>query len=95
LANLVGRLGDRRAVVLVGAAGLLGLLALGFARVQSAELAGIKGPWLWTAAALGVVAVVVALAWKVLRRPGNLLIAFLGAAVAASMIGAALVPFRA
>jgi hypothetical protein len=95
LANLVGRLGDRRAVVLVGAAGLLGLATLAFARGESADVPGIKGPWLWTAAALGAVAVVVALAWKALRRPGSMLVAFLGAAVAASMIGAALVPLQA
>lgn len=95
LADLVGRLGDRRGVVLVGAAGLLGLVALAFARVESADLPGIKGPWLWTAAALGSVAVVVALVWRVFRRPGNILVAFLAGAVAASMIGAALVPLQA
>ncbi|MEI8407968.1 MULTISPECIES: hypothetical protein [unclassified Kribbella] len=95
LADLVGRLGDRRGVVLVGAAGALGLVALAFARVESADLPGIKGPWLWTAAALGSVAVVVALVWRVFRRPGNILVAFLAGAVAASMIGAALVPLQA
>ncbi|MEU4608645.1 hypothetical protein AB0F43_37125 [Kribbella sp. NPDC023972] len=95
LANLVGRLGDRRAVVLVGAAGLCGLVALAVARAESAELRGIKGPWLWSAAALGVVAMVIALAWKVLRRPGSIVVAFLAAAVAASMIGATLVPLQA
>ncbi|WP_433164863.1 hypothetical protein [Kribbella sp. CA-247076] len=95
LANLVGRLGDRRAVVLVGAAGLCGLAALAFARVEAADLRGIKGPWLWTAAAVGAVAVVVALAWKVMRRPGNILVAFVAGAVAASMIGATLVPLQA
>ncbi|MEV0287097.1 hypothetical protein AB0H36_23525 [Kribbella sp. NPDC050820] len=95
LANLVGRLGDRRGVVLVGAAGLCGLVALGYARLESTELPGIKGPWLWTTAALVAVAVVIALAWKVLRRPGNVLVAFLASGVAASMVGAALVPLQA
>ncbi|MDX2972477.1 hypothetical protein PWY87_28690 [Kribbella solani] len=95
LANLVGRLGDRRAVVLVGAAGLLGLVAFAVARAQSADLQGIKGPWLWTLAAVAVVAVLVAVAWKVVRRPGNFLVALGGAAVAACMIGATLVPLQA
>jgi hypothetical protein len=95
LANLVGRLGDRRAVVLVGAAGLLGLGALAVARSESADLLGVKGPWLWTAAAVAVVAVLVAVAWKLARRPGRFLVALLGGAVAACMIGAALVPLQA
>ncbi|MEV5961719.1 hypothetical protein AB0L70_08145 [Kribbella sp. NPDC051952] len=95
LANLVGRLGDRRAVVLVGAAGLLGLAGLAIARSASADLRGVKGPWLWTAVALGAVAVVVALAWKAFRRPGNVLVALAAGLVAASMIGAILVPLQA
>jgi hypothetical protein len=95
LANLAGRLGDRRAVVLVGAAGLLGLVGLAVARSESADLRGIKGPWLWTAGALTAVAVVVALAWKAFRRPGNVFVALLVGAVAASMIGAMLVPLQA
>jgi hypothetical protein len=95
LANLVGRLGDRRAVVLVGAAGLLGLVALAIARWQSADLPGIKAPWLWTLAAVAAVALLVAIVWKLARRPGNFFVALLGAAVAACMIGAALVPLQA
>ncbi|RZU13710.1 hypothetical protein EV645_4563 [Kribbella rubisoli] len=95
LANLVGRLGDRRAVILVGAGGLLGLVALAIARWQSADLPGIKAPWLWTLAAVLGVAVLVAVAWKLARRPGNFFVALLGAAVAACMIGAALVPLQA
>jgi hypothetical protein len=38
---------------------------------------------------------VIALAWKVFRRPGNILVAFLAGGVAAGMIGAALVPLQA
>jgi hypothetical protein len=95
LANLVGRLGDRRSVVLVGTAGLLGLVALAVARVQSADLPGLKGPWLWAGAAIGGVALVVALGWKVARRPGNIVVAFIAAAVAACMIGATLIPLQA
>ncbi|MEU4288927.1 hypothetical protein AB0E63_11960 [Kribbella sp. NPDC026596] len=95
LANLAGRLADRRAVVLVGAAGLLALVGLAVARSESADLKGIKGPWLWTAAALVAVAVVVALAWKAFRRPGNVFVALLVGAVAASMIGAMLLPLQA
>jgi hypothetical protein len=95
LANLVGRLGDRRAVVLVGAAGLLGLVGLAVARAESAELRGIKGPWLWTVAALCLAAGLVAVAWKALRRPGSVFVALLAGAVAASMIGATLVPLQA
>ncbi|MFF0266581.1 hypothetical protein [Kribbella sp. NPDC004536] len=95
LANLVGRLGDRRAVVLVGAAGLLGLAGFAVARSESADLPGIKGPWLWTLAVVGVVALLVAVVWKVARRPGNFFVAMLGAAVAVCMIGAALVPLQA
>ncbi len=93
LATLVERLGDRRSVVLVGAAGVLGLVALAVAR--SADLHGINGPWLLTGAALAAVAVVVAVGWKVARRPGNVWVALLAGAVAASMIGAALVPLQA
>ncbi|WP_329005139.1 hypothetical protein OHA18_17340 [Kribbella sp. NBC_00709] len=95
LANLVGRLGDRRAVVLVGASGLLGLVAMAIARSQSADLRGIKGPWMWTVAAVLAVAVLVAVVWKLARRPGNFFVALLGGAVAACMIGAALVPLQA
>jgi len=95
LANLVGRLGDRRGVVLVGAAGALGLVALGIARSQSADLRGIKGPWLWTAAALATVAILVALGWKLFGRPGSVFVALLAGAVAASMVGAVLVPLQA
>ena len=94
LANLVGRLGDRRAVVLVGAAGLLGLVALAVARSQSADLRGIKGPWVWTVAAVAAVALLVAVVWKLARRPGNFFVALLGGAVAACMIGATLVPLQ-
>ncbi|HWD79794.1 MAG TPA: hypothetical protein VG497_12960 [Kribbella sp.] len=95
LANLVGRLGDRRAAVLVGAAGLLGLAGFAVARSESADLRGVKGPWLWTVAVVVVVALLVAVGWKVARRPGNFFVAMLGAAVAACMIGAALVPLQA
>ena len=95
LANLAGRLADRRVVVLVGAAGLLGLVGLAVARSESAGVRGIKGPWLWTAAVLAAVAVVVSLAWKAFRRPGNIFVAALIGVVAASMIGATLVPLQA
>ncbi|WP_427886495.1 hypothetical protein ACQHIV_27595 [Kribbella sp. GL6] len=95
LANLVGRLGDRKAVVLVGAAGLLGLIGFAVARSESADLRGIKGPWLWTIAVAAAVAVLVAVGWKLARRPGNFFVALLGGAVAACMIGAALVPLQA
>jgi hypothetical protein len=95
LANLVGRLHDRRAVVLVGAAGLLGLVAFAVARAESADLPGIKAPWLWTTAAVTVVAVLVAVGWKAAHRPGSFFVALVGAAVAACMIGAALVPLQA
>ncbi|MFI5692047.1 hypothetical protein ACIA58_09435 [Kribbella sp. NPDC051586] len=95
LANLVGKLGDRRSVVLVGAAGLLGLVALAVARSESADLRGIKGPWLWTLGAVLAVAVLVAVVWKLARRPGNFFVALLGSAVAVCMIGAALVPLQA
>jgi len=95
LANLVGRLGDRRAVVLVSAAGLLGLAGLAVARAESAELRGVKGPWLLTVAALCLAAGLVAVAWKALRRPGNVFVALVAGAVAASMIGATLVPLQA
>jgi hypothetical protein len=93
LTTLVGRLGDQRAVVLVGAAGVLGLVGLAVAR--TIDVKGLRGPWLWTGAALVMVALVVALGWKASRRPGNFSAAFLAAAVAASMVGAALVPLQA
>ncbi|HEY3511879.1 MULTISPECIES: hypothetical protein [Kribbella] len=95
LANLVGRLGDRKAVVLVGSAGLLGLIGFAVARSESADLHGVKGPWLWTIAVVAAVAVLVAAGWKLARRPGNFFVALLGGAVAACMIGAALVPLQA
>ncbi|TDW18706.1 hypothetical protein [Kribbella kalugense] len=95
LANLVGRLGDRRAVVLVGSAGLLGLVAMAIARWQSADLRGIKGPWLWTVGAVVAVGLLVAVVWKLARRPGSFFVALLGGAVAACMIGATLVPLQA
>ncbi|GAA1112874.1 hypothetical protein GCM10009630_07490 [Kribbella jejuensis] len=95
LAQLVGRLEDRRAAVLVGSAGVLGLAGFAVARSESAELPGIKGAWLWTLAVVVIVAVLVAAGWKVARRPGNFFVAMLGGAVAACMIGAALVPLQA
>lgn len=95
LANLVGRLGDRKAVVLVGSAGLLGLIGFAVARSESADLHGVKGPWLWTIAVVAAVAVLLAAGWKLARRPGNFFVALLGGAVAACMIGAALVPLQA
>jgi hypothetical protein len=95
LANLVGRLGDRRSVVLICIAGLLGLVACAVARTESADLPGLSGPWLWTGAGLLVAAVAVAVAWKLLRRPGSILVAFVAGGVAASMIGATLVPLQA
>ncbi|MGW7687141.1 hypothetical protein ACWGID_40750 [Kribbella sp. NPDC054772] len=95
LANLVGRLADRRAVVLVGVAGLLGLVTLAIARWQSADLPGIKEPWLWTAVAVVVAGLVVAVGWKAARRPGNFFVALLGGVVAACMVGATLVPLQA
>jgi hypothetical protein len=94
LANLVGRLGDRRAVVLVGAAGVLGLVGMAVARSKSSSLHGLKGPWVWTLAAVVVAALLVAVAWKALHRPGSFLVALVGGAVAACMIGAALVPLQ-
>lgn len=95
LANLVSCLGDRRGVALVGTAGALSLAGLTVARSKAAGLAGVKGPWLWTLAALLIVGVVVGLGWKVFRRPGNVGVAIAAAAVAACMIGAVLVPLQA
>ncbi|MFB6719879.1 hypothetical protein ACFCV3_06960 [Kribbella sp. NPDC056345] len=95
LANLVGQLGDRRGVVLVGIAGALSLAGLAVARSEAAGLAGVKGPWLWMLAVLLIVGVVVGLGWKVFRRPGNVGVAMVAAAVAACMIGAVLVPLQA
>jgi hypothetical protein len=95
LANLVERLGDRRGPVLVGAAGLLGLLGCVVARIGSADLSGVKGPWLWTAAALVGVSVVLAVGWKLARRNGNIVTAFLASLVAAATIGAITVPVQA
>ncbi|WP_405063693.1 hypothetical protein OG474_19150 [Kribbella sp. NBC_01505] len=95
LANLVGQLGDRRGVALVGAAGALSLAGLAVARSKAAGLAGVKGPALWMLAVVLVVGVVVGLGWKVFRRPGNVGVAMVAAAVAACMIGAVLVPLQA
>ncbi|GAA0571213.1 hypothetical protein [Kribbella sandramycini] len=94
LANLVGRLGDRRGVALVGAAGLLGLIGFAIARSQTADTAGIKSAWVWTLAAVVVVGVLVSLAWKGFRRPGHVGVAFVAAAVTAGMVGATLVPLQ-
>jgi hypothetical protein len=95
LVSLVERLGDRRGVVLVGAASVLGLVACGLARVGSTNLAGVKGPWLWTAAALAGAAVLLAVGWKLARRSGKVVTAFLVALVTAGMVGAITVPLQA
>ncbi|MFK4083871.1 hypothetical protein ACI2LF_07180 [Kribbella sp. NPDC020789] len=95
LANLVGKLGDRRGVVLVGVAGALGLVGLAVARSQAAGVQGVLRPWLYALAVLLIVGVVVGIGWKAFRRPGNIGIAMVAAAVAACMIGAVLVPLQA
>ncbi|MFI5732487.1 hypothetical protein ACIA49_20365 [Kribbella sp. NPDC051587] len=95
LANLVGKLGDRRGVVLVAVAGALGLVGLAVARSQAASFQGVLRPWLYALAVLLIVGVVVGVGWKAFRRPGNVGIAMVAAAVAACMIGAVLVPLQA
>lgn len=94
LANLAGRLGDRRSAVLVAAAGVLGLVACALARLGADGLPGVKGPWIWTAGALLGVAVLVGVAWKLLRRSGGIVTAVLAAGVSAAMVGAVLLPLQ-
>lgn len=95
LANLVGRLGDRRGAVLVAVSGLLGLAACAGARIGADGLNGVKGPWLWTAGALAAVGVLVAVGWKVARRNSGVVTAFAVGVAAAAMVGATLVPLQA
>ena len=95
LANLVGRLADRRGAILVAVAGILGLIACAVARIGADDLLGVKGPWLWTAGALLGVAVLAGVAWKLFRRSGGLVTAVLVAGVSAAMVGATLVPLQA
>ncbi|GAA1591018.1 hypothetical protein GCM10009789_51180 [Kribbella sancticallisti] len=95
LANLVARLGDQRSAVLVGVSGLLGLAACAGARVGAEDLKGVKGPWVWTVAALAATGLLVAVGWKLARRRGGLLTAFVVGVAAAAMVGATLVPLQA
>jgi hypothetical protein len=95
LANLVSRLGDHRSAVLVAVSGLLGLVACAGARIGSDKLQGVKGPWLWTVAALATVGLLIAVGWKLARRSGGLITAFAVAVAAAAMVGATLVPLQA
>jgi hypothetical protein len=92
LAHLVERLGDRRAAVLVGAASVLGFAACLLARAMANGHTGVKVPFAWTLGALLAVGVVLALGWRLARRSGSVLTAFLAAAVAACMVGATALP---
>jgi hypothetical protein len=94
LVNLARSLGDRRAAVLVGAAGVLGLIACAVARAGSAHLAGVKGPWSWLAAALVCAAVLGTVGWKLAGRRGTTVTAFLVVLVTAAMVGAVTVPLQ-
>jgi hypothetical protein len=95
LAQLVSRLGDRRGAYLVAAAGTAGLVALALSRWGTADLRGVKGPWLWTAGVLIAVAVLIGVGWKLLHRAGSITTAIVAAGVSAAMIGAVLVPVQA
>jgi hypothetical protein len=94
LVALVDRLADRRGAVLVAVCGLLGLLACGATRAASAGLAGAKTPTLLMVAALAIVAAVIAVGWKLTRRGGHIVTAFLAALVTAGMVGAVTVPLE-
>ncbi|MEV6287228.1 hypothetical protein [Kribbella sp. NPDC051770] len=91
LARLADKLGDRRSGVLVAAAAGLGLLGAGLARAASADLSGVKVPFLLTLLALLVVGLVVAIAWRLVRR-GSMVTAALAALVAACMAASTSLP---
>lgn len=92
LARLADRLGDLRAGVLVAVAAILGLVGCSLTRMGSADLRGVKAPVLWMVGGLVAVAVLTAVGWRIGRRDGSLVTAFLAALVAASMVGATTLP---
>ncbi|ADB29623.1 hypothetical protein Kfla_0501 [Kribbella flavida DSM 17836] len=92
LAQLIERLEDRRAAVLVAVASAAGLIACLLAREAASGQAGVKLPFLWTIGALLAVALVVAVGWRSIRRTGRAPTAFFAAAVAACMVGATALP---
>ncbi|WP_238334757.1 hypothetical protein [Kribbella amoyensis] len=92
LAQLAGKLGDRRTGVLVGVAAGLGFLGCVLARAAADGFDDVKGPFALTLGALAIAAVVVAAGWRIARRSGTVVTAFLAALVAACMIGATTLP---
>jgi hypothetical protein len=90
LARLVDRLGDHRGGVLVVVAAALGLAACGVAR--SIDLKGVKLPLLLMIAALLAAGLAVAVIWKLGRREGTPVTAFLAGLIAACMVGAMFLP---
>jgi hypothetical protein len=90
LARLVDRLDDHRGGVLVVVAAALGLAACVLTR--SVDLSGVKTPLLLMIAGLVAVGLVVAVAWKLGRRGGSVVTAFLAGLVAACMVGATTLP---
>ncbi|MEU0092660.1 hypothetical protein [Kribbella sp. NPDC006257] len=94
LVQLVHRLGDRRAALLVPVGAALGVGACAIARLRSNDLPGVKGPMLWMLGALLVAALLIAAGWKLSGRPGSRTTAFLVAFVATCTIGATTLPLE-
>lgn len=90
LARLIGRLGDRRAGVLVAVAAVAGLAAGGVSRLV--DLPGVREPLLWMLASLLVAAALVAISWKLARRTGTLLTAFLAGLVGVCLAASTTLP---
>jgi len=95
LAQLVQRIGDRRAVVVVGLGATLGTAACAVARALSdGPVTDLVRPWLTACAALVLTSLLIAALWRVLHRPGRITTVFAAAFVAAGMVAAILVPVQ-
>ncbi|MFC0627684.1 hypothetical protein [Kribbella deserti] len=96
LAQLVQRIGDRRAVVVVGAGAGLGTLACVIALIATSSMSrtNVTTPWLYAGLALVLSAVVVTVVWKSIQRPGRVTTVFATALAAAAVVAACIVPVQ-
>ncbi|WP_328989170.1 hypothetical protein OG394_23355 [Kribbella sp. NBC_01245] len=96
LAQLVQRIGDRRAIVVAGAGAGLGTLACVIALVatSSASRTDVTTPWMYAGVALLLSALVVTVVWKSMQRPGRVTTVFATALAAAGVVAACIIPVQ-